>query len=68
MTVRELLALAELCGVTIVLCAKDGYRLDTIHSYQLKHILEENTNKYFDMQVYCYSLCYQQLIYFYIYI
>ena len=68
MTVRELLAPAELCGVTIVLCAKDGYQLDIIYSYQLKHILEENTNDYLDMQVYRYFLCYQQLIYFYIYI
>lgn len=68
MTVRELLAPAELCGVTIILCAKDGYRLDTIYSYQLKHILEENTNKYLDMQVSRYSFYYQQLIYFYIYI
>lgn len=68
MTVRELLAPAELCGVTIVFCARDGYRLDTIYSYQLKHILEENTNEYLDMWVYRYSFYYERQIYFYIYI
>ncbi len=69
MTVRELLAPAELCGVNIVFCTRNGEQLDTIYSYQLKHILEKNTNEYLDMQVHRYSFYYQeQIIYFYIYI
>ena len=68
MTVRELLAPAKLCGVTIVFCARDGQWLDTIYSYQVKHKLEENTNKYLDMQVHHYSFYYERQIYFYIYI